>query len=540
MKRYIIPITLPMILIGSSMITFAMEEHNKSSSLNNDILREKIKAALKAKTSKYCYELGTDGEERYIVYNLPEGVVDQIVESLIHNYQMSSNKKEVIDSDSFKGMNRLTSRHSSYFCSLKIHDFMAEQALGPLIEVYTLEKEKKKKIKENKKEIEKLYTKINKLKAENKKLSIELRLNNVKMGHASSNLGNLVFTPSILTNIAIDSIEKGMDVLEIGSARGIDTVKMLLKEANVLAVDVNEQDLSLLKEKVPPEYQDNLTTLKAVFPNDDHFDSSVAGRSFDMVYMSHVAHYLTGPELREGIQKIASLLKNEGRFYFQALTPYAYPYVWNMTQADSALEKEEWPGYFSEEEKVTAQRKRPEAVKMFNLRDDEGKIIKEGAMPDYGHPIHPEIIKRELENHGLKALHIAYASLTPALAQVRSPLTYEEHEKYVKRFVYPLSQNDENQIVKKLEDFRELSERRPDLESKKDKKEFENDRLRKKSNLLWLASLEKDAKTYASNYHNPHFVAQPLITMDSVIAIACKGCQDEERGEKEPEKATKN
>ncbi len=330
----------------------------------------------------------------------------------------------------------------------------------------------------------------------------------ILIGDASSHLGNLVFHPNVLTNILLDSIaskydqEQGkrsspMSILEIGPARGIETFKMLSLGAKVTAFDLSKSDLEHLITNTHGELKDRLTVVPGKFPDQLNI-RSIPGAPFDLVYMSHVAHYLTGPELRDGLEKINALLSDNGIFYFQALTPYALPYAWNMIDADEKLtQKLEWPGYFNQDYKEAKSQERGNtAVPMFGGH----------KMPDYGHPIHASIMKRELERQGFKVLYIGYGSLNPYISEILSPLNYREHEAYVKRLA------NKNRMTEKQERYiAKISKKLSELKSKKQN--------------VWKHFLEKDALIYKENAENPNSKAEPLATMDAIFVIACKNCQ---------------
>lgn len=216
--------------------------------------------------------------------------------------------------------------------------------------------------------------------------------------------------------------------------------------------------------------------------------------------MSHVAHYLDGNQLRTGMRQIYSWLKPSGVFCFQALTPYANPYVWNMAEADKKSDAlSEWPGYFSEKDKFNQRRARPKA---------DIKIAT--SMPNYGHPIHPHILERELKMSGFSIAYIGYSSFLPALSKSPSPLSYEDHEAFVKTPI-AADQDAEDKII---EEFK-LKMKYPSV-VKLEQDDFDKVRA------TWLKLILKDRKSYHYNMANPHESAIPLATMDVVIAIARK------------------
>ncbi|HXF90322.1 MAG TPA: class I SAM-dependent methyltransferase, partial [Candidatus Nitrosotenuis sp.] len=261
------------------------------------------------------------------------------------------------------------------------------------------------------------------------------------MGQTEGGFGNIMYYPTLIIKVLLDSLSSDADVLEIGAARGIQTFQMLQRGAKVTAVDLSKKDLKILKNSIPDDYKDNLQTIVAKFPHDPALISRAWGEKFDIILISHVAHYLTGPELRDGIEQIFAWLKPGGILYFQSLTPYSNPYKWRLFIADQRqVDGHEWPGYFTREEKVEESRLRPDVVKMA----DERKI------PNYGHPIHPAIIERELNRMGFKIAYLNYGSFENKLIDKQYPVPYQQLEKYVKQLINPIDLKERTKIANKL------------------------------------------------------------------------------------------
>lgn len=264
--------------------------------------------------------------------------------------------------------------------------------------------------------------------------------------NTQNNHGNVMTISSVLVDVLNDSIQPEDQILEIGSSKGFQAFQMLSRGAFVTGVDFSHKDLREFESdlKKIPNHQTLLsrwTKIVGRFPDGKSLQQ-LEKNKFDTVLMSHVAHYLTGPDLRVGIKKIHEWLKNGGRFFFQALTPYSNPYATHISEFEKKhSNNEEWPGYHE----------KTNSTGVF--------------MPSKGHPIHPDIIKRELEQAGFKIDMINYASLMnlphdhpPALADARNraedsytvmprtsgsgglpnginqgyPVTYQELEKFVK------------------------------------------------------------------------------------------------------------
>lgn len=305
------------------------------------------------------------------------------------------------------------------------------------------------------------------------------------MGYTQSHLGNVVYSPSYILGVLFDSVVEGDMVLDIGGSRGIQTFPMLSLGAHVTVLDLSEEDIRKLEIETSPNIRDKLETVVAKFPSDMRLDSKNWENGFDVILMSHVAHYLSGDQLREGVNKVKLWLKPGGQFFFQALTPYSNPYAWRMLIADEKQQQgDEWPGYFTELEKEGFVKKYPGRVKLYDPRD---------SMPNYGHPIHPDIIKRELEAQGLEITYINYGTFNQDLTEKRYPVTYHDLEKYVKRHVYPIDGEEASRIKNQLA-------RLPNL----------------------LKIVESDANSYKKQYKNPRSPYRTLQSMETVQVIAMK------------------
>ncbi len=304
-------------------------------------------------------------------------------------------------------------------------------------------------------------------------------------GWTSSAKGNIVFTPSYILNILYDSIGSQDTIMDIGGAIGIQAFPLLTAGAKVTVVDLSDTDLKKLTDSIPHDLRQNLETITANFPNSTNLNRQDWKNKFNIILMSHVAHYLTGDELRTGIQSIWKWLKPGGRLFFQALTPYSNPYAWRMFQDEEAQKQgAEWPGYFTESEKIDFKNQFPEKnVTMFDKH----------SMPNSGHPISPQIIQRELENNGFEVTYINYGSFASNLIGKTYPVSYQELEAYVKRHIIPISTEDEKQIHDKLSEF-------PDL----------------------LEATEIDADLYKEQATNPRSAITPLQTMSTIMVITKK------------------
>jgi SAM-dependent methyltransferase len=106
-------------------------------------------------------------------------------------------------------------------------------------------------------------------------------------------------------------------LLDIGAAYGIATLAALEKGAYVIANDIDERHLVILKSKAPPQHLNRLEFKLGHVPDTIDFSSnSLAG-----VLASRVLNFLFPEQLEEAIRKIFKWLKPSGRFFILGATP---------------------------------------------------------------------------------------------------------------------------------------------------------------------------------------------------------------------------
>jgi chorismate-pyruvate lyase len=106
-------------------------------------------------------------------------------------------------------------------------------------------------------------------------------------------------------------------VMDIGAAYGVATLPALLHGARVIAVDLDEEHLKILRESVNPVLLNRLHTFQKRFP-----DFDMRSESIGAVYMSQVLPFLTGKEIETGAKKIFDWLIPGGEVFVVSFTPY--------------------------------------------------------------------------------------------------------------------------------------------------------------------------------------------------------------------------
>ncbi len=107
-------------------------------------------------------------------------------------------------------------------------------------------------------------------------------------------------------------------VLDVGAAYGLVSLPALEQGATVIANDIDERHLLLLREQTPPDLRGHLILSKRRFPNETEFPDNSLGA----ILLCRVAHFLTGDEMEHAIQKMKRWLIPGGRIVVVTLSPY--------------------------------------------------------------------------------------------------------------------------------------------------------------------------------------------------------------------------
>src|ERR1043166_6915185 len=104
--------------------------------------------------------------------------------------------------------------------------------------------------------------------------------------------------------------------LEIGAAYGVATIEALKKGATVIANDLDERHLKILKERTPAKFRSRLKVQIGRFPNELRIeDNSLGG-----ILISRVCHFLSAAEIESGFERMFQWLRSNGRVFVIAET----------------------------------------------------------------------------------------------------------------------------------------------------------------------------------------------------------------------------
>jgi chorismate-pyruvate lyase/SAM-dependent methyltransferase len=105
--------------------------------------------------------------------------------------------------------------------------------------------------------------------------------------------------------------------VDVGAAYGVATLPVLLRGGKVIAVDIEEDHLTAIRNSIDDSLSSNLTTFAARFP-----DFDLPANSVSAVYLSQVLPFLNGAEIEEGIKKVFNWLVPGGKVFIVSFTPY--------------------------------------------------------------------------------------------------------------------------------------------------------------------------------------------------------------------------
>lgn len=114
------------------------------------------------------------------------------------------------------------------------------------------------------------------------------------------------------------AIAKQAVALDIGAAYGVVTLPLIAAGLKVIAVDLEQNHLNDIANKVDLKFKNNLTLKQGKFPNGIDFNTE----SFDCILCSHVFEFLSPEEVTAAIKKLYTWLKPSGKVFVICFTPY--------------------------------------------------------------------------------------------------------------------------------------------------------------------------------------------------------------------------
>jgi MHS family proline/betaine transporter-like MFS transporter len=131
-------------------------------------------------------------------------------------------------------------------------------------------------------------------------------------------------------------------VLDIGAAYGVASILALKKGAHVIANDIDNRHLEILRKITPKSCLKNLELKIGKIPGEVSFSENSLGA----VLASGVLHFLSGEDLVKSIDQIYKWLKPGGKLFFASTTPYAKLYQdFLPLYLERKKAGQKWPGF---------------------------------------------------------------------------------------------------------------------------------------------------------------------------------------------------
>src|ERR1700722_10082257 len=129
--------------------------------------------------------------------------------------------------------------------------------------------------------------------------------------------------------------------LDIGCGFGVATLPVINEGCRIIACDLEERHLEILKERIPKDKLPLLTPIKGHFPNEVIFPEHY----FDGINLSMVLHFLPPQTIEKAFKEIFTCLKEGGRLFITTSSPYqralsSFAFIYEKKRFF-----EEWPGY---------------------------------------------------------------------------------------------------------------------------------------------------------------------------------------------------
>lgn len=171
----------------------------------------------------------------------------------------------------------------------------------------------------------------------------------------------------------------GISVFEAGASYGNASLAALARGAKVTANDLDKRHLDILAARTPLSSRSKLALKPGQFPHDVEF----AEKSFDAILSSRMIHFLTGDEISLGMRKFYNWLKEGGKLFLIAETPYLRCYSDFISIYEERKKKgDKWPGLIEDTSSF--------------------QTIRYNNIPKLLHFLDPEVLKREAEEAGFR------------------------------------------------------------------------------------------------------------------------------------------
>ena len=166
-------------------------------------------------------------------------------------------------------------------------------------------------------------------------------------------------------------------VLDIGAGYGVASIPALERGAHVIANDIDNRHLEILKKIAPKSCKDKLELKIGKIPGEVNFSENSLGA----VLASGVLHFLCGEELEKAIDQIYKWLKPGGKLFFASTTPYAQLYhKFLPLYLERKKAGQKWPGFIENIVQYTPEiaHEIPETINLLDIDILESIFLKAG------------------------------------------------------------------------------------------------------------------------------------------------------------------
>ena len=172
-----------------------------------------------------------------------------------------------------------------------------------------------------------------------------------------------------------------LPMLDIGAAFGATTIPALENGANVIACDLSDEHLVILRQSVDKKFLHKLQTVTKKFPDELNFNA----RSLSGILISNVLHFMDGESIVLGLEKCWQWLEDNGKIFITVMTPHLSFYHQLIPEYEKRVANgDEWPGIFNPR-LVASEKWRdnlPEFVHLFELDTIQTVVEKAGFTID--------------------------------------------------------------------------------------------------------------------------------------------------------------
>lgn len=141
--------------------------------------------------------------------------------------------------------------------------------------------------------------------------------------------------------VGFASETKGL-MLEIGAGYGHIVLEVLKKGARVIAVDVSQGQLEIIKSRTAASGLSGLEVIKAEFPE----ELDLPAESIDGVLISRVFHFFSGERIRQSLRMVHSWLRTGGKIFIVNDSVYRTIFKELIPRYENNVaDGMEWPGW---------------------------------------------------------------------------------------------------------------------------------------------------------------------------------------------------